>query len=182
MKHMLHKYGHEYIIVRFDNLEYCASLENFTTIQRMKNFHFVEGDICNSQDVASTLGKYEVDAIVHLAARSHVDESFNDPLSFTKTNVFGTQILLEACRKMGNIKRFTHVSTDEVYGENDTSEMFSLSEDDAMNPTNPYSASKAAAEMIVKGYQKSFQLPIVVTGCNNVFSPDQYPESMSALF
>lgn len=179
MRHMLHEHRDRYTIVGFDNLEYCASLANFAEVQNLSNFHFIKGDICHIQDVESAIQRHEVDAIVHLAARSHVDESFKSPLSFTATNVLGTQVLLEACRKHGSIKRFVHVSTDEVYGENDISRLFPFTEDQPMNPSNPYSASKAAAEMIVRAYHKSFQMPIVITRCNNVFGPYQFPESRS---
>ncbi|KAJ5728172.1 hypothetical protein N7493_004502 [Penicillium malachiteum] len=182
VRHILREYGDKYIIVGFDNLEYCASLANFTEVQHLSNFHFVKGDICDIKDVENNLRKYSVDAIVHFAAKTHVDESFRTPLSFTATNVLGTQILLEACRKQGNIERIVHVSTDEIYGENDPAQLVSFTEDHPMNPTNPYSASKAAAEMIVNGYQKSFKMPIIITRCNNVFGPYQFPEKLIPKF
>lgn len=171
------------MVVCFDNLGYSASVDNFRTIRHLPNFHFVKGDVCSISDVDSALRKYGIGDIVHFAARSHVDASFDDPLSFTQTNVVGTQTLLEAARRIGSIRRFVYVSTDEVYGENDASDPRGLSaftEDDALHPTNPYSASKAAAEMIVQAYRKSFQMPVIVTRCNNVFGPYQYPESKSA--
>ncbi|KAJ5570086.1 uncharacterized protein N7459_009516 [Penicillium hispanicum] len=182
IRHMLKKYGNNYAIVCFDNLDYCSSLHNFSTVQNLPNFHFVKGDVCNPHEVQRVLKDYPVDAIVHLAAKSHVDNSFNDPLSFTTTNVLGTQVLLEACRKQGSIQRFIHVSTDEVYGENDYSESNPFAEDQILKPTNPYSATKAAAEMIIQGYQKSFHVPIIITRCNNVFGPYQYPEKLISKF
>lgn len=175
---MLQTYGNSYVIICFDSLEYCSSVKNFSVIEHLSNFHFVKGDICNLHDTVAVLKNYHVDAIVHLAARSHVDNSFKDPLAFTVTNVLGTQFLLEACRKHSSIKRFIHVSTDEVYGENETG-TFPFTEEHPLKPTNPYAASKAAAEMIIESYRKSFQMPIIVIRCNNVFGPYQYPESVS---
>ncbi|RAK80754.1 NAD(P)-binding protein [Aspergillus fijiensis CBS 313.89] len=98
---------------------------------------------------------YRVDAVVHFAARSHVDQSFSNPLAFTTTNVVGTQVLLKAAKSIGSIHRFVYVSTDEVYGENDPERCFAFSGNQPRNPTNPYAASKAAAEMIVRAYEKS---------------------------
>lgn len=175
---MLQTYEDKYIIIGFDNLEYCASLEKFRRIEDIENFQFVKGDICSIHDVELALQMYDVDAIVHLAAKTHVDDSFDDAFSFTKTNILGTQVLVEAARQKGSIKRFLYVSTDEVYGENSTSNPVPFTEEHKLNPTNPYAASKAAAEMIVKGYQKPFQMPIVIARCNNVFGPCQFPESM----
>lgn len=174
---MLQTYGDNYVIVGFDSLEYCSSMKNFSTVKNLSNFRFVKGDICDSAAVETALKRYHVDAIVHLAARTHVDDSFDDPRSFTKTNALGTQSLLEAARKQGSIRRFIHVSTDEVYGENNSSDLFPFTEEQTLSPTNPYAASKAAAEMIVRGYQKPFQIPIIIARCNNVFGPCQYPES-----
>ncbi|KAA8643873.1 uncharacterized protein ATNIH1004_010648 [Aspergillus tanneri] len=119
VRHMVQVHGDSYVVICFDNLEYCASMNNFSVIKHLPNFHFVKGDICSAQDVERALQKYNVDAIVHFAASSHVDNSFSDPLLFTRTNVIGTQVVLEVARKLGSIKRFIHVSTDEVYGEND---------------------------------------------------------------
>ncbi|CAG8423612.1 unnamed protein product [Penicillium salamii] len=162
-------------------MEYCASLNNFRMINHCNNFHLVQGDICNVCDVESVLVRYKVTTVVHLAAQSHVDMSFEDPLSCTKTNVLGTQVLLEACRKQGSIRRFLHISTDEVYGQNDKSRMIPFSEENALHPTNPYAASKAAAEMIIRAYLISFQMPIIVVRCNNVFGPCQFPEMSAEL-
>ncbi|THC88716.1 hypothetical protein EYZ11_011841 [Aspergillus tanneri] len=182
VRHMVQVHGDSYVVICFDNLEYCASMNNFSVIKHLPNFHFVKGDICSAQDVERALQKYNVDAIVHFAASSHVDNSFSDPLLFTRTNVIGTQVVLEVARKLGSIKRFIHVSTDEVYGENDAKNAFAFKEDQRLHPTNPYSASKAAAEMVVHAYQKSFQMPLIMTRCNNVFGPHQYPEKLIPRF
>lgn len=180
VRHMVNKYANSYRIICFDKLDYCASRNNFSEIECSESFHFVRGDICNIGNVKNALEKYEVTVVVHLAAKSHVDMSFEDPLSSTQTNVFGTQTLLEACRKRQSIRRFLHISTDEVYGQNDSFGLIRpFSEENALNPTNPYTASKAAAEMIIKAYLISFQMPIIIVRCNNVFGPCQFPESMS---
>jgi dTDP-glucose 4,6-dehydratase len=134
-------------------------LKNFSTIEHLPNFHFIKGDICDRQHVESVLNDYHVDAIIHLAAESHVDHSFNDALAFTAINTLGTYCLLETCRKYGSIQRFVYLSTDEVYGPNDTI-IFPFTEEHPLNPTNPYAATKAAAEMIIHSYRKSFQMPV----------------------
>ncbi|KAE8353682.1 hypothetical protein BDV28DRAFT_147850 [Aspergillus coremiiformis] len=176
LRHMLQTYGDRYVVVCFDNLDYCASTNNFKTVSHFTNFHFVKGDVCAPKDVEGVFRDYHIDVIVHFAARSHVDNSLYDPLSFTQTNVIGTQVLLETARKLGSIKRFIHVSTDEVYGENDAQSPIAFTEEQSLHPTNPYSASKAATEMIIQAYRKSFRMPLIIVRCNNVFGPHQYPE------
>lgn len=177
---MVKKYGEHYKVVCFDKLEYCASINNFCAIQDLTSFVFVKGDVCSQEDVNQVLRNYQIDAIVHCAAHSHVDRSFNEPVSFTETNVMGTHVLIEAARQWNRIRRFIHVSTDEVYGENNALRPSAFTEDQTLSPTNPYAASKAAAEMIIQSYFKSFRVPIIITRCNNVFGPHQYPESMHA--
>ena len=119
--------------------------------------------------------RYNIDTVLHFAAQSHVDLSFGNSYGFTHTNVYGTHVLLESAKKVG-IKRFIHISTDEVYGEvkNDDDELL---ESSILAPTNPYAASKAAAEMLVQSYQHSFKLPVIIVRSNNVYGPHQYPES-----
>ena len=119
--------------------------------------------------------KHRVDTVLHFAAQSHVDLSFGNSYGFTHTNVYGTHVLLESAKKVG-VKRFIHISTDEVYGEV-REEEGELQETSILAPTNPYSASKAAAEMLVHSYQKSFRLPVIIVRSNNVYGPHQYPES-----
>lgn len=119
--------------------------------------------------------QFRIDTVFHFAAQSHVDLSFDNSYKFTHTNVYGTHVLLESSRKAG-IRRFVHVSTDEVYGEvNDEEE--DLPETSILAPTNPYAASKAAAEMLVHSYKMSFKLPVIIVRSNNVYGPHQYPES-----
>ena len=166
---------YSYQIVCFDNLEKCASMNNIKAVEKKPNFSFFRGDLRHRPDVISCIQQYEVDAIIHFAALSHVDISFADPCAFSTTNVLGTHNLLEAAREYG-IKRFVHISTDEVYGEILPGARDHL-ESDALCPTNPYSASKAAAEMLVNAYIKSFNIPASIVRSNNVFGPGQFPES-----
>ena len=116
-----------------------------------------------------------MDCVIHFAASSHVQKSFTDAFDFTENNVLGTHILLDIVQKYGKVKRFIHVSTDEVYGE--TQGVQAVEETTPLAPTNPYAASKAAAEMYVMAYRKSYGLPIIITRGNNVYGPCQYPES-----
>lgn len=140
-----------------------------------RNFTFYQGDVTNPSEVVDCLERYNIDTIFHFAAQSHVDLSFGNSYSFTHTNVYGTHVLLESAKKVG-IKRFIHVSTDEVYGEVKDGDD-DLLESSILAPTNPYAASKAAAEMLVHSYQKSFKLPAIIVRSNNVYGPHQYPES-----
>lgn len=124
------------------------------------------------------LTRHNIDTVFHFAAQSHVDLSFGNSYAFTHTNVYGTHVLLESAKKHG-IKKFIHISTDEVYGEvrDDADDLLETS---ILAPTNPYAASKAAAEMLVHSYQKSFKLPVIIVRSNNVYGPHQYPESESS--
>jgi dTDP-glucose 4,6-dehydratase/UDP-glucose 4,6-dehydratase len=121
--------------------------------------------------------------VIHFAAQSHVQNSFEDSLIFTKDNVLGTHVLLEACRKYGRIKRFIHVSTDEVYGESMNSvDETHKTEHSILCPTNPYAATKAGAELIAQSYNHSYKMPIIITRGNNVYGPNQYPEKIIPRF
>ncbi|NBU53805.1 MAG: NAD-dependent epimerase/dehydratase family protein, partial [Alphaproteobacteria bacterium] len=122
-----------------------------------------------------------IDTVVHFAAQSHVDNSFGNSVNFTMDNVLGTHIMLECSREYGKIKRFIHISTDEVYGEVDM-ENEGCIEKSILNPTNPYAATKAAAEMLVTSYYHSFKLPVIITRGNNVYGPRQYPEKIIPAF
>ncbi|PYI12918.1 NAD(P)-binding protein [Aspergillus violaceofuscus CBS 115571] len=166
---IVHAYANDYRVIGFDNLESSSS------------FCFVKGDICNFSDVMAAMKHHKVEAVVHFAARTHVDQSFSSPLAFTTSNIVGTQVLLEAAKTMGCIHGFVYISTDELYGENDLDRCFAFTEDQPLDPTNPYAASKAAAERIVRAYEKSFGLPVIITRCNNVFGPYQHPESEATI-
>ena len=177
VRHLTLVYPNAYNIVSFDKLDYCSSLNNTRVLNDKRNFHFYHGDVTNPAEVMGCLEKHNIDTIFHFAAQSHVDLSFGNSYAFTHTNVYGTHVLLESAKTVG-IRRFIHISTDEVYGEvrDDADDLL---ESSILAPTNPYAASKAAAEMLVHSYQKSFKLPVIIVRSNNVYGPHQYPESES---
>jgi dTDP-D-glucose 4,6-dehydratase len=177
VRHLTLTYPNAYNIVSFDKLDYCSSLNNTRVLNDKRNFTFYHGDITNPSEVMDCLERHKIDTIFHFAAQSHVDLSFGNSYAFTHTNVYGTHVLLESAKKVG-IKKFIHISTDEVYGEvrDDADDLLETS---ILAPTNPYAASKAAAEMLVHSYQKSFKLPVIIVRSNNVYGPHQYPESKS---
>lgn len=170
--------------VNLDAMYYCADINNIhENVRNAGNYIFVEGNT-NSYDLVSyVLKTYNVDGVINFAAQSHVCNSFGEPMLYTRDNVMGTHTLLEACRNniLSTLKKFIHVSTDEVYGESELNEE-SKSETSILYPTNPYSATKAAAEMLVISYYKSFKLPIIITRGNNVYGPNQYPEKLIPKF
>lgn len=151
-------------------------MKNIEAALLRDNVKFVQGDISSADLVRFVLHTEEIDTVLHFAAETHVDNSFGNSFRFTKTNVFGTHVLLEACVRAGGIKRFLHVSTDEVYGEASYANGTSSCEKSLLAPTNPYAASKAAAEMLVAAYGQSYGLSYVITRGNNVYGPRQYPE------
>ena len=172
-------------IVNIDALYYCANEKNIKENIRndMFRYHLIKGNLCSTDLVNHILDYYNIDTVIHFAAQSHVQASFTDALQYTKDNVVGTHTLLESCRKYGKIKRFIHVSTDEVYGESLLEiEEKKKTEQSILCPTNPYAASKAAAESIVQSYIKSFKMPIIITRGNNVYGPNQYPEKVIPRF
>lgn len=178
VRHLTLTYPNAYNIVSFDKLDYCSSLNNTRVLNDKRNFTFYHGDITNPSEVMDCLERHNIDTIFHFAAQSHVDLSFGNSYAFTHTNVYGTHVLLESAKKVG-IKKFIHISTDEVYGEvrDDADDLLETS---ILAPTNPYAASKAAAEMLVHSYQKSFKLPVIIVRSNNVYGPHQYPESKTS--
>ncbi|AKI79874.1 GDP mannose 4 [Niemeyer virus] len=176
VNHISSKYDNVNIYV-YDIGDYCASVENVEWNNRTK---LIKGDIRNFDLIMHTLTEHEIDTIVHFAAHSHVDNSFKNSLAFTETNVFGTHVLLECSRMYGKLKLFFHMSTDEVYGEIDTSD--TSREVSLLCPTNPYAATKAGAEHIVKSYFLSYKLPIIIARCNNVYGRNQYPEKLIPKF
>ena len=167
----------EYKIVNIDRLSYCSSLNNVKSIQNKPNYKFYLMDITSVNEMDKIFELEQFDTIMHFAAQTHVDNSFGNSFKFINDNVIGTHVLLELAKKY-NIKRFIHVSTDEVYGETDSS----VTEHTILNPTNPYAASKAGAELLVNSYNISFKLPTIITRGNNVFGPHQYPEKLIPKF
>ncbi|KAK4355344.1 hypothetical protein RND71_024315 [Anisodus tanguticus] len=168
----------DYKIVVLDKLDYCSSLKNLTPSRSSPNFKFVKGDIGSADLVNYLLITENIDTIMHFAAQTHVDNSFGNSFEFTKNNIYGTHVLLEACKVTGQIRRFIHVSTDEVYGETDEDAVVGNHEASQLLPTNPYSATKAGAEMLVMAYGRSYGLPVITTRGNNVYGPNQFPEKL----
>lgn len=167
--------------VNLDCLYYCASEKNITVMNR-PNYVFVEGNITDYSMVYEILCKQEIDTVLHFAAKTHVDESLEYPERCIVNNIQGTFTLLEACRKYDKVKRFIYVSTDEVFGDNRSKGETIMNEDSALNPTNPYSASKASAELLAQVYHISYKLPIIIVRCNNIYGPQQYPEKVIPKF
>jgi dTDP-glucose 4,6-dehydratase len=169
-----------YKIINVDRNDYCSSLSNVKNNHINYNFYF--GDISNNDLILKLLNKYNVNIVVHFAAQSHVGNCFSNPLQYTKDNVFGTHKMLEAAKDYGKLEKFIHVSTDEVYGESQLDDVTKNTEQSLLCPTNPYAATKASAEMLVRSYYKSFNLPVIITRGNNVFGQNQYPEKVIPLF
>ncbi|KAF9425190.1 hypothetical protein BGZ94_007760 [Podila epigama] len=212
----------EYFILVVDKLDYCSSLNNlkpFLEVSKQSqgrhgetvnhhhstysNFKFLQTDIIDAKAIEAAMKEYQINTVIHLAAQTHVDKSFGESIDFTKNNVLGTHVLLEAARKVfglnaesikasskGSESRstqqhpeplFLFVSTDEVYGEVQFDQPDSR-EDAPLAPSNPYSATKAAAECMTQAYHKSFRLPVIITRSNNVYGPRQYPEKIFPKF
>jgi dTDP-glucose 4,6-dehydratase len=179
---LVNKYPH-YQVVNMDALTYAGNLENLTDVQAMPNYLFERGDITDEKKVASLFEKYPFDAVIHLAAESHVDRSIADPLAFVKTNVIGTVTLLNACRFYWKDKKegklFYHVSTDEVYGTLGETGFFT--ESTPYDPHSPYSASKAASDHFVMAYHDTYGLPVVISNCSNNYGSHHFPEKLIPL-
>jgi len=165
------------VFYNIDKLDYCSSQKNVNNYQ---NYHFIKGDIKSSDLINYILHNYQIDIIIHFAAQSHVDNSFGNSINFSYDNIIGTHTLLECSRMYNKLTKFIHISTDEVYGEIEENDI--SIENSILNPTNPYAATKAAAEFLVKSYFTSFKLPTVITRGNNVFGPKQYPEKIIPKF
>ena len=164
--------------VNVDKMEYCASLKN-VVVTNAPNYTFVKGDVGSEDLLRYVLDTHKIDTVIHFAAQSSVCASFDNSLAFTKDNVLATHVLLESVRKYGGVKRFIYISTDEVAGTIDEGES---TENTVLRPTNPYSASKAAAEMIAHSYLVSYRLPIIITRSNNIVGERQYPEKILPTF
>ncbi|NBN98612.1 MAG: NAD-dependent epimerase/dehydratase family protein [Flavobacteriia bacterium] len=165
-------------------MKYCAN--EYNVIEQIRNserYKLVRGNILDSDLLGYIMNENRITHVVHFAAQSHVQNSFDNSMQFTIDNVLGTHTLLEACRIYGQIKKFIHISTDEVYGESmlDINEQHKY-EHSVLCPTNPYAATKAAAELIVQSYHHSFKIPVVITRGNNVYGPNQYPEKLIPRF
>lgn len=168
----LYNYFSKSQFILFDKITYAANKKYLKKILKKNNVKFIQGDLLNLKSLEKSLKN--VDLALNVAAESHVDNSFGNSLIFTRTNTLGTHCFLEACRKQ-KVKKIIHVSTDEVYGENLDKP---FQENQTLNPTNPYSASKAGADMMVNAYKKSYKLNITTIRANNIYGTRQYPEKL----
>jgi len=172
-------------VVNFDKLTYAGNLESLVSVADDPNYLFVKGDICDHEAVEALFREYQPDAIMHLAAESHVDRSIDGPADFITTNIVGTSVLLEVARKYwseladSSDFRFHHVSTDEVFGSLGSSGLFH--EQSPYQPNSPYSASKAASDHLVRAWHETYSLPVVITNCSNNYGPNQFPEKLIPL-
>lgn len=174
--YMLRKYP-QYRIVNVDALTYAANLENVAAVEKDPRYSFVHADIAD-RDAVGKVFRQPVDVVVHFAAESHVDRSILEPDRFVRTNVMGTQVLLDAAKAAG-VRKFVHVSTDEVYGSLGDTGLFT--ETTPLAPNSPYSASKAGSDLLVRAYHETFGLPVNITRCSNNYGPYQFPEKLIPL-
>jgi dTDP-glucose 4,6-dehydratase len=175
IRYLLEKYP-DSKIVNLDKLTYAGNLNNLKDIENNKNYTFVKGDVCDKKIVGKIVKDCEI--IINFAAETHVDKSITEAGSFIQTDVFGTYTLLDAAKRF-EIKKFIQISTDEVYGSISSE---SFKESDSLNPSSPYSASKAGADLLVMAYYKTFNLPVLITRSSNNFGSYQYPEKIIPLF
>ncbi|MEZ5046868.1 MAG: dTDP-glucose 4,6-dehydratase [Chitinophagaceae bacterium] len=172
-----------YNIINIDKLTYAGNLENIKDIESATNYHFVKADICDEEIVKEVFEKYQIQAVIHLAAESHVDRSISDPLAFVKTNIMGTAVLLNAAKSywqnQWDEKLFYHVSTDEVYGTLGDEGFFY--ENTPYDPRSPYSASKAASDHLAMSFFHTYNFPIIISNCSNNYGPNHFPEKLIPL-
>ncbi len=175
--YILQKYSEDSII-NFDKLTYAGNLQSLKSVENDKRYTFVKGDIASLEDVKKVF-EHKPDVVVNFAAESHVDRSITNPGEFIRTNVMGTQILLDRARE-NKVERFVHISTDEVYGSLGKTGFFT--EDTPIKPNSPYSASKASSDLIVSAYFETYKMPVCITRCSNNYGPYQFPEKFVPLF
>ncbi len=168
----------DYNIINLDKLTYAGNLENLVLSESKKNYHFIKGDIINAELVNYLFQKFDIKYVINFAAESHVDRSILGSEVFFRSNVLGTNVLLEASRKF-EVKKFLQVSTDEVYGSLDSEGLFT--EETPLHPNSPYSASKASADMMALSFHHTYGLPVVITRCSNNYGPYQFPEKLIPL-
>ncbi|MCR9182268.1 MAG: dTDP-glucose 4,6-dehydratase [Flavobacteriaceae bacterium] len=174
----------DYLIYNLDALTYAGNLENLNDIENAPNYTFLKADINDANSIQDLFQKYRFDSVIHLAAESHVDRSITDPLSFLKTNIFGTVNLLNAAKDLWkenfSSHLFYHISTDEVYGTLGETGLFT--EKTGYDPNSPYSASKASSDHFVRAYGETYGLPYIISNCSNNYGPNQFPEKLIPLF
>ncbi|MBN2001093.1 dTDP-glucose 4,6-dehydratase [candidate division KSB1 bacterium] len=176
ISYLFKKYDRAVKVINLDKLTYAGNPDNMLEFKDRPEFEFVKGDICDAALVEKIMPG--IDIVVNFAAESHVDRSIGSPDDFIKTDIFGAFVLLEAARK-NNVEKFIQISTDEVYGSIIKG---SFKETDTLEPSSPYSASKAGADRLAYSYFVTFQLPVIITRCSNNFGPFQYPEKLISLF
>ncbi|MBE6070344.1 MAG: dTDP-glucose 4,6-dehydratase [Clostridium butyricum] len=178
--YMMDKYK-DYKIIVVDSLTYAGNLETLEDVKDNENFKFYKTDIAEREEVYKIFENEKPDIVVNFAAESHVDRSIEDPEIFLRTNIMGTQVLMDACRKYG-IKRYHQVSTDEVYGDLplDRPDLF-FTEETPIHASSPYSASKASADLLVGAYYRTYNLPVTISRCSNNYGPYHFPEKLIPL-
>ncbi|WP_100333082.1 dTDP-glucose 4,6-dehydratase [Bacillus alkalisoli] len=179
VQYMVDKYP-GYDIYNLDLLTYAGDLTKHKHIETKENYHFIKADIADRNTIIPLFEQEQFDYVVHFAAESHVDRSITDPGIFVKTNVVGTQVLLDASRAV-DLKKFIHVSTDEVYGELDFDPTTFFTEETPLQPNSPYSASKASSDLLVRAYHETYGLPMNITRCSNNYGPFHFPEKLIPL-
>jgi len=190
VRYMLKKYP-DYQVINLDKLTYAGNLANLTDIEDNLNYKFIKGDIINRELVEHIFNEYEVNYVINFAAESHVDRSIEEPDIFIKTNIMGTQVLLDIAKKYWldksearnnrlEVNKFIQISTDEVYGSLGEDGYFT--EDTPLAPNSPYSSSKTGADLVVRAYYKTFGLPVNITRCSNNYGPYQFPEKLIPFF
>jgi dTDP-glucose 4,6-dehydratase len=177
VRYMVKKYP-EYQIVNLDLLTYAGNLENLKEIENKPNYKFVKGDIADHEFINGFFAEEKFDYVINFAAESHVDRSITDPGIFVRTNVQGTQVLLDAAKNIG-VKKYLQVSTDEVYGT--LGETGYFTEETPLAPNSPYSASKAGADLLVRAYHETYGMPVNITRCSNNYGPFHFPEKLIPL-
>lgn len=179
IQYMVKRYP-DYHIFNLDALTYAGDLTKHQKIKNSSNYSFVNMDIADYASIHMLFEKEQFDYVIHFAAESHVDRSIAEPAIFIQTNVLGTQVLLEASKNT-KVKKFVHISTDEVYGELDFNPINLFTEDSALQPNSPYSATKASSDLLVRAYHETYGLPINITRCSNNYGPYHFPEKLIPL-
>ena len=187
IRHIIDNTSHR--VINVDKLTYAGNLESLASIEDSDRYTFEQDDICDANRVNRIFNKYQPDIVMHLAAESHVDRSIDGPSDFIQTNIVGTYVLLEESRDYwysleGDRKdnfRFHHVSTDEVYGDLEEGVDYLFTEETAYAPSSPYSATKASSDHLVRAWQRTFDLPTLITNCSNNYGPYQFPEKLIPL-
>lgn len=179
VQYMVEKYPN-YDIYNLDLLTYAGDLTKHQEIKEQKNYYFIKADIADRHVINSLFDKHKFDFVIHFAAESHVDRSITNPGVFVHTNVVGTQVLLDVSKEHG-IKKFVHVSTDEVYGDLEFDPTTFFTEDTPLQPNSPYSASKASSDLLVRAYHETYGLAVNITRCSNNYGPYHFPEKLIPL-